>query len=89
MKSHVLAVVSFAATASSLIFAPPAESSLNRALQSAGLLNSSQINHFCVVTNDFNMSTNTFAQLFGGDPPAGALYRYDKERAGLLLPHAV
>ena len=33
--------------------------------------NSSTLNHFCLVTRDFNATANAYAWLFGGVPPVG------------------
>jgi len=39
----------------------------------AGILDPTQISHFCTVVKDFNASAMNFAKAFGGSPPLGSL----------------
>lgn len=57
--------------------------------------NSSTLNHFCVVTRDFNKTANAYAWLFGAAPPVGKIsehswlwYRGRNTSALALLVHA-
>jgi hypothetical protein len=38
---------------------------------SAPPFNATTVNHFCVVTRDFNATANAYAWLFGATPPVG------------------
>lgn len=59
------------------------------------LLNASLVNHFCLVSRDFNATAHAYAFLFGGSPPVGkpALHQWNWYRgantsAAALLVHA-
>ena len=57
--------------------------------------NASTVNHFCVVTRDFNATAKAYAWLFGTSPPVGKVsehswlwYRGENTSALALLVHA-
>ena len=57
--------------------------------------NASTINHFCLVTRDFNSTARAYAWLFGGVPPVGKIsehswlwYRGENTSALAMLVHA-
>ena len=65
------------------------------ALASSPPFNATTVNHFCLVTKDFNATARAYAWLFGGVPPAAKIsehswlwYRGANTSAKALLVHA-
>jgi hypothetical protein len=72
-----------------------AAAAVSVALASTPPFNATTLNHFCVVTRDFNATANAYSWLFGAAPPVGAIsehswlwYRGANTTAKALLVHA-
>jgi len=83
------------ASFSSIAAATSVDSSARVAASVAPPFNATTVNHFCVVTTDFNKTANAYAWLFGSAPPVGAIsehswlwYRGANTSAKALLVHA-